>query len=291
MSRAALGATITQLQRAVQARIANEQAFKVRVYNELNASLARLRHCAVVAAAAPPGPAAAAALVDLNREIGLLQTEVGNLQNNLLDENDVDDVMNTVRREGPNIRFDTAANMQRFTRAPPPYVYPGPGRRARPLVAPPAPASGLLGSLGLGGLGGLGGVFGSSSASGSGSASGAVGSAGADGADGADGAGRRRVGAIGSADEVDLGEDGYPIGSGLPVDFNPGPGTDPFPPPPAYPGPAYNGPGPWGPAGPAGPAGPRGPGGPGGDDRPRSGGWTPKRKTPKRKPKKKSVRR
>jgi hypothetical protein len=285
MSQAALNRTITQLQGAVQARIANEQAFKVRIYNEINTILARLRQCAVVAASAPPGPAASAALVDLNREIGLVQTEVGHLQNNLLDENDATDVMNTVRREAPNIRFDTAANMNRFARAPPPYVYPGPGRPPVPLAGPPASASGLLGALGLSG------VFGSSSASGSGSASGAVGSAGADGADGADGAGRRRVGAIGSADDVDLGEDGYPIGSGLPADFNPGLGTDPFPPPPAYPGPAYNGPGPWGPGGADGPGGAGGPRGPGGAGGPRSGGWTPKRKTPKRKPKKKSVRR
>lgn len=275
MSQAALGRTITQLQRAVQARIANEQAFKARIYNELNTILARLRHCAVAAAAAaiaPPGPASAAALVDLNREIGLIQTEVGNLENNLLDENDATDVLSTVRREAPNIRYDTQANMQRFARAPPPYVYPGPGRAPAPLLpVAPAPSAGLLGSLGLGG------VFGSSS----GAATGRVGSVDGSAEDGSvdPARGERRlprVAPVGDlwTDDDDLDAEGYPAGSGpggpggsgpsLGPGGSGGPGIFPFTgPPPPYPG--LNG--------------------------SSSGGWTPKRKTPKRKPKKKSVRR
>jgi len=146
MSQAALNATIGRLQGAVRARLANEEAFKVRVYDEINLILARLRECAVVVANAPPGPASAAAVVDLNREIAALTTEIGNLENPLLDENDVGDVTGTLARQAPNLRFDTQENMQRFARAPPAYVTPGP-RAPRPLASSSVAVPGVLGAL------------------------------------------------------------------------------------------------------------------------------------------------
>ncbi len=208
MSQAALNATIGQLQGAVRNRLANEQAFKVRVYNEINLILARLRECAAAVASAPPGPASAAAVVNLNAEIAALQAEIANLQNNLLDENDVGDVTGTLARHAPNLRFDTQGNMQRFTRAPPAYVNPGP-RAARPLASSSATAApGLLGAL-------------------------------------------SGLNPFGSAPRAATGAS-QPDGSGLAAPVS------------------------WGPDD---------------DDEPSLGGWTPKRKTPKRKPKKKSVRR
>lgn len=231
MSQVALNATIGQLQGAVRNRLANEQAFKVRVYNEINLILARLRECAAAVASAPPGPASAAAVVNLNAEIAALQAEISNLQNNLLDENDVGDVTGTLARNAPNLRFDTQANMQRFTRAPPAYVNPGP-REARPLASSSVQAApGILGALS--GLNPF--------ASAPRPATGAVGPDGAQGA--ANGAGQPDGSGLAApvswGPEDDLDDDGYPSG------------------PPAA----------------------------------SIGGWTPKRKTPKRKPKKKSVRR
>lgn len=226
MSQAELNRTITQLQGAVRNRLANEQSFKVRVYNEINLILARLSQCAAAVASAPPGPASAAAVVGLNTEIAALQAEIGNLQNTLLDENDVGDVTGTLARQAPNLRFDTDANMRRFTAAPPAYVNPGP-RAARPLASSSAPAApGILGAL-----------SGFRSSLGLGSASTAP----------SDGPSPYLPRVEPSAPDLwgpedDLDDDGYP----------------------------------------SGPPGPRGAS---------TGGWTPKRKTPKRKPKKKSVRR
>lgn len=132
MATVALDASLQTLRQSVTDRLADEDRFKREVYNKINQILARLNTCAT-SLLSSSGPVRAAAAVDLTAQVALLNAEVTRLQNNRLTGIDSDYVTQPLRAEAnnDNLKWDTDASRIGFT--PPPYASsPGPGSSGGP---------------------------------------------------------------------------------------------------------------------------------------------------------------
>jgi hypothetical protein len=136
-----LNASLTRLNQAVTARIANDERFKQNIYDTINRILTRLNVCADAVASAPSASARAAAGVDLSRQVERLNAEIRRLQERQLNQADVTYLTNPldVEARANNLKWNTNPIKRAFR--PPPYT-PGSGSSIAPPPYPGPPGSG-----------------------------------------------------------------------------------------------------------------------------------------------------
>ena len=150
MATVGLDASLTRLNQAVTARIANDERFKNDIYDTINRILRRLSVCADAVASAPSAPARAAAGVDLSRQVERLNAEIRRLQERQLNQADVTYLTNPLNVEATanNLKWNTDTVKRAFR--PPDYT-PGSGASIAPPPYPGPPGSGP-GGPGSGGI-------------------------------------------------------------------------------------------------------------------------------------------